>query len=158
MKRRVTNSDDVRSPLRLTSDMRQTAQPTNSFDDLVGAGEQRPRQRKTDDLRRLRFGDEVVLRGHVNRQLGCFFAFENAIDILGRAPKLIYSIGSIERKAAVVDVGWVPIHGRQFMLASKRRDPSALRQKVLSVQWSTLQDTRRISAHTVLGLIRHGRR
>src|SRR4051812_27337263 len=119
MKRRVTNSDDVRSPLRLTSDMRQTAQPTNSFDDLVGAGEQRPRQRKTDDLRRLRFGDEVVLRGHVNRQLGCFFAFENAIDILGRAPKLIYSIGSIERKAAVVDVGWVPYTaGSLCLLAS----------------------------------------
>src|SRR5436853_2652765 len=28
---------------------------------------------------------------------------------------------------------------------------------VLSVQWSTLQNTRRISAHTVLGLIRHDR-
>ena len=52
-----------------------------SFDDLVGAGEQRGRHLEAERLRSLEVDHQLVLHRRLHRQIGRFLALEDAIDI-----------------------------------------------------------------------------
>ena len=59
-----------------------------SFDDLVGAGEQRGRHGEAERLGGLEVDHELVLGRRLHRKVGWFLAPENAIDIVRRPLKL----------------------------------------------------------------------
>jgi hypothetical protein len=66
------------------------------FDHLVGTGEKRSRQRKTDSLGCLEIDHQLLLGWYLHRKICWLFAPKNAIDITCRAPELVNSIRSIE--------------------------------------------------------------
>ena len=59
----------------------------------------------------------VILRRRLHRHVGWLLAFEDAIDIAGRAPVWVDRIWSIRDQAAVDDEEAFPIEGRQFVLS-----------------------------------------
>ena len=61
-------------------------------DDLV---KQRRRHSKAEGLCRLEINDQVVLGGRLHRQVSRLLTPEDAIDVAGRAPKLVEEIRPI---------------------------------------------------------------
>src|SRR5437016_2654519 len=75
----------------------------HSFDNLVGDGEQRRRHVEAERLRGLKVDNEFILGRRLHRQICRFFALEDAIDVLRRAPEHIARIRPIADQAAVLD-------------------------------------------------------
>jgi len=59
----------------------------HSFDHLIGAGEQRGRDRETEGIGRLAIDYKLVLGRRLNRKVGRLLALEDAIDIAGGFPE-----------------------------------------------------------------------
>jgi hypothetical protein len=73
-----------------------------SFDDLVGAGEQRRRHFDAERFGRLEIDDQLVLDGGLHGNVGGLFTLEDAIDVAGPLDKLGQVIGPIGDQAAAL--------------------------------------------------------
>ena len=76
-----------------TSGCEQSQQSNSLFDYLVGAGEQRRRDFKTERLRGFKVDHKLVLGRRLHRQVCWLLALEDAIDISGGAAVLVDQIG-----------------------------------------------------------------
>src|SRR5436190_1712437 len=65
--------------------MRLYAPGCRSFDDAVGAPQERLREREADGFRRLGVDDELELRGLLDGQIGGLGALEELVDVAGQA-------------------------------------------------------------------------
>jgi hypothetical protein len=72
-----------------------------SFDDLVGAHQNRLRYAEAERLGSLKIDRHLEFGGHLNRKLSRLFATENATDIGRRAAKYVLEVGSIRKQATV---------------------------------------------------------
>jgi hypothetical protein len=79
-------SRNLRRPRRRPWPPRQAARLAASFDDLVGKGEDRSRDRQPQRLRRLEIDNQLVLGRLLDRQVGGLGAFEDLVDVSGGAP------------------------------------------------------------------------
>jgi hypothetical protein len=70
------------------------------FDHLVGAGEETGRDRKAESLGRLQVEDELIVGRCLNRKIGRFGSFENAMDVIGRAPINVIYVRSVSGKTS----------------------------------------------------------
>jgi len=90
-----------------------------SFDHLIGAGEQRLRHGEPECLRGFQIDDKFILGRRLHGEIGRFLAFENAIDIAGRAPELIGKTRSVGDQATIRDNEAVGIDGRQLIASDE---------------------------------------
>src|SRR5580704_11855551 len=93
-------------------------QQATSFDHLVGAGDEGSRKIEAEGFCRLQVNHQIIFGRSLDRKIGRLLALENAIDITGRAPKLVDAIGPVENQPAAVDIVSVAIHGRKSVLGS----------------------------------------
>src|SRR5262250_2093755 len=94
---RVVRSEGRRPPYRGTPAAR-------SLDHLVGAAKERLGNREAERLASLEVDDEIELRWPFYRQIPRLRAFENLIDVAGRAAVHIRDADAVGHEAAVPDV------------------------------------------------------
>src|SRR5260221_13363713 len=105
-----------------------SCQQATSFDHLVGAGDEGRRKIEAEGFCRLHVNHQIILCRSLDLKIGRLLALENAIDITGRAPKLVDAIGPVENQPAAVDIVSVAIHGRKSVLGSQFNDEIAMRR------------------------------
>src|SRR5712671_4339719 len=105
-----------------------SCQQATSFDHLVGAGDEGSRKIEAEGFCRLQVNHQIIFGRSLDRKIGRLLTLENAIDITGRAPKLVDAIGPVENQPAAVDIVSVAIHGRKSVLGSQFNDEIAMRR------------------------------
>src|SRR5262245_49057980 len=70
------------------------------FDYLIGAAEQRERERDAERLGGLHVDDQLDPRGLLHRQIGRLFALEDAADIAARNAMRVRKAGAVGHEAA----------------------------------------------------------
>ena len=97
-------------------------QTTSLFDHLIGSCEQRRRHGETERLRGLEIDRQFVLGRRLHRQVGRLLAFEDAVDVARRSPKLIGRIRPVGDQAAAGDEVAEGVDRRQPVPSRKRDD------------------------------------
>src|SRR6266404_8032130 len=126
-------ADRISGPEKFCSSARKDffnsiGQQATSFDHLVGAGDEGSRKIEAEGFCRLQVNHQIIFGRSLDRKIGRLLALENAIDITGRAPKLVDAIGPVENQPAAVDIVSVAIHGRKSVLGSQFNDEIAMRR------------------------------
>src|SRR5262245_347908 len=108
--------------------------PFTSFDHLVGAREQRNRRIKIKRLGGFQVDDQLEFGRKLDWEVARPFAFEDAIDVGGRASEEFFGIDAVRRQTAGRDglTGW--INSRQ-LLASRERDHLRLITRSGRARW-----------------------
>src|SRR5262249_60992426 len=78
-------------------------------------------------FRGLQVDNKLVLGRRLHRQIGRLFAFEDAIDVAGRAPELIDKIRPIGDQAAGVDEDTIVVDPRQLVAGRQVDDQVAMK-------------------------------
>ena len=92
------------------------------FDHLVGAPEQRRWNGKAKRFRRLEIDHQFKFGRRRTWKIGRLLALEDAIDIVGRAPKIIAQVSSVGQQAAALSEETVCIDGREMVASRQRYD------------------------------------
>src|SRR5438128_9673344 len=91
------------------------------FDHLVGAAEQRDREREPQGLGGFEIDNQFDFRGLLHREVAWLLAFENSTDVNAHLSIGVYKTGSVAHQAA--DRGEVsPLVDRGHRMASCQRD------------------------------------
>jgi len=93
-----------------------------------GAGEQLVRYGEAERFGGFEVDHKFILGRRLHRQIGRLFAFENAIDVLGRAPELFDLVNAVTDQAAAHDVAAVGIDRGQPVPRGKRDDQLAVHE------------------------------
>src|SRR5215469_1294799 len=96
------------------------------LDHVVGAGEQRWRDRETEGLCCLAIDYKLVLGRCLHRQVGRLLTLEDSVDIAGRASVEIDKVRPVGHQAAGVHKEAIGKNGRQFVLRREADDQIAL--------------------------------
>src|SRR5262245_37699958 len=100
------------------------------FDHLVGAGEQTVRHVEAEGLCGLEVDHQLVLGRCLHRQVGGLLAFENAVDVAGRASVLIEIIRSVREQAAALHVVARRVDQRQSVPSRQRNDQITITRRL----------------------------
>src|SRR5277367_3900148 len=92
------------------------------FDHFVRAGEKGCRDVKTELLRRPEVDHQFVLGWRLHRQIGGLLALEDAIDVTGRAPVLVFRIRPVRGEAPTRGIVSVGIDVRLTVPQGERND------------------------------------
>src|SRR5262245_9300247 len=95
---------------------------SHSLYNLVGAGEQRWRQRKAECLCRLEVDHQLELGWRLHREVGRLFALEDAVDVGGGTPVGVGSVRAVRDQSAIGNENAKRIDGRQPVASRKRDD------------------------------------
>ena len=90
------------------------------IDHLVGAREQRRWYSEAERLGRFEIDHQLVLRWRLYRKIGRLLALDNAIDIAGGAPILIWIVGPVANKTTRAYKVAERIDGGQFVPRRER--------------------------------------
>src|SRR5262245_29299124 len=96
--------------------------PFTSFDNLVGAGEQRRRDGESHCLRRDRVDDEVEFGGLLNWNFTCLRSAQNLVDQFGCPAPHVRPIRSIGDQTAGFDVFPHGVYRRESRTKRERAD------------------------------------
>src|SRR5262249_58515464 len=96
------------------------------LDHLVGAAEQRRRNVKAEGLCRLEIDDKLELNRGLHGKIARLFAFQDAIRIGRRAPKIIDPILSVGQQPTKLSEKTLSINGRETIASGQRCDLRAV--------------------------------
>jgi hypothetical protein len=100
-----------------------------SFNNMIGAAELGERKGDAERLRGFEVDDQLDLGDLLHRQVGGFFALENAAGVDANAAMGIEIVGSVAHKTAHINELAVCIDGRHGVASRQRDQPLTLGQK-----------------------------
>src|SRR4051812_25354780 len=98
-----------------------------SLDHLVGAGEERSRQRQAERSSRLQVDDQLEIALCLNRKVPGLLALEDPVDVARSPPVLLEGSRPVGHEPAVRGVVAVGIHGGEPKSRGERNDYVAMK-------------------------------
>src|SRR5207244_11256742 len=99
-----------------------------SFDNLVGAGDERRRNGYADDGGGLEIDDQLEFGCQLHRQIGGLGALKNPIDVARRTLEQNADIRAVDHEATGIDIFAKRVDGRKLAVRQSSRDLPSLRK------------------------------